>query len=166
MKPISQSTITDKFLQKSYWVAYKLKLLYNFIFYPTTYGVYIAVWCKGKVLMIKNSYKSYYTLPCGGLKKGETTELGAIRELFEEVNIKASTKELIFIGGFLSQVEFMNDHITLYELNFTDFPEFQCDNQEVIWADFKKPGEILGMDLFPLVRIYLSNKLGVTKNEK
>lgn len=160
MKAIVQPTFTDKFLQKSYWVAYKLKLLYNFIFYPTAHGVYIAVWCKGKILMIKNSYKSYYTLPCGGLKKHETAKLAAIRELFEEVNIKVSTQDLTFAGKYFSKVEYMHDHITLYELYFSDIPKFQCDNQEVIWAGFKKPSEMINSNVFPFIKIYLSTKLG------
>ena len=161
MKFMNRSKIVDLTIQKIYLIAYKLKLLYNVIIFPNAYGVYIAVWSEGEILIIKNSYKKYYTLPCGGLKKNEDAKIGAVRELLEEVNINASTKDLIFAGTFISMSEYMNDHITLYELYFPDFPRFHCDNREVIWAEFKKPEEALKMNLFPLIKTYLSVKSGL-----
>ncbi len=152
--------INDIFFQKLYWLAYRLKLLYNFFIFPDTYGVYIAVWVNGRILLIKNSYKSYYTIPCGGLYKHETNKQGAIRELFEEVNIKVSKDDLVFVASLLSLVENMNDHITLYEINLSEVPEFQVDNREVIWANFEEPEEALKRDLFPAVQEYLRNKVG------
>lgn len=163
MKTIQQANLLNIPLQKIYWIAYKLKLAYNFIIHPNTHGVYIAVWCKGKILLIKNSYKQYYTLPCGGINKNETAKQGGVRELSEEVNIQVSDRDLIFAGSFLSLYEYMNDHITLYEIYFSDIPSFQCDNREVIWAGFKKPEEVLKMDLFPMVRNYLSTQSGFKK---
>lgn len=151
--------MNDLFFQKLYWLAYRLKLLYNFFIHPDTHGVYIAVWVKGKILLIKNSYKSCHTIPCGGLHKHELSKQGAIRELFEEVNIKASVDDLIFVTSLISLVENMNDHITLYELNLPEIPEFQVDNREVIWANFESPEKALNRDLFPVVEQYLIKKL-------
>lgn len=53
----------------------------------------------------------------------------------------------------------MNDHITLYELNLPEIPEFQVDNREVIWANFESPEKALNRDLFPVVEQYLIKKL-------
>ncbi|MFK5894194.1 MAG: hypothetical protein QM504_13310, partial [Pseudomonadota bacterium] len=65
-------TFLDKCYQHFFYIAYRLKLIVNFIYRPTVSGVYIAVWFQGKILIIKNSYKNYYTLPCGGVKNKET----------------------------------------------------------------------------------------------
>ncbi len=151
--------IIDTSFQWLFKLAYQLKLLYNKTFYPEVYGVYIAVWAEGKILIIKNSYKSYFTLPCGGIKKDESAELAAVRELYEEVNIQTSTNDLRFVSSFLSFFESMHDHINLYELHLDKTPEFTIDNREVIWGKFITPEKVLEMDLFPVVHNYLLNKV-------
>jgi len=155
--------IIDTSIQWLFKLAYQLKLLYNQIFYPDAYGVYIAVWAEGKILIIKNSYKSYFTLPCGGIKKDESAELAAVRELFEEVNIQTNANNLKFISSFLSLFESMHDHISLYELHLDKTPEFNIDNREVIWGKFMPPEKVLEMDLFPVVHSYILNKLEYIK---
>lgn len=148
----------DKLYRLLYRIAYSLKLNWNRIVRPEAYGVYIAVWVKHRVLIIKNSYKSCYTLPCGGIHKGETKVLAATRELSEEVSIHASPCTLNLAAQFVSHVEFMQDNISLYELCLDEIPEFSIDRREVVEADFKTIGEALKMDLFPVVREYLHNK--------
>ncbi len=160
---MNHNLIIDTSVQWLFKLAYQLKLLYNQIFYPNAYGVYIAVWAKGKILIIKNSYKSYFTFPCGGIKKDEPAKLAAIRELVEEVNIKTNTKNLRFISSFLSTFENMQDHINLYELHLDKTPEFKIDNREVICGEFIEPEKALEMDLFPVIRDYLLNKVECEK---
>jgi len=148
----------DKMIQKLFQIAYQIKLLYNRLVFPNAYGAYVAVWAEGKVLMIKNSYKSYFTLPCGGIKKNELAEQAAIRELFEEVRIKVDVGQLSFFDEFIIDVECMHDHIHLFELKLEKIPEFVVDNREVVWGDFIEPEEAIKWELFPVVRDYLINK--------
>ncbi len=155
---MTDNNFFDTPIQWLFKLAYQLKLLYNKIFYPDAYGVYVAVWAEGKILMIKNSYKSYFTLPCGGIKKDESAEQAAVRELLEEVNIQTNAKELSFFSSFLSVFENMHDHINLYELYLKKVPQFNIDNREVIWGEFITLEEALEMDLFPVVHDYLLNK--------
>lgn len=160
---MNHNLIIDTSVQWLFKLAYQFKLLYNQLFYPKAYGVYIAVWAEGKILIIKNSYKSYFTLPCGGIKKDEPDKLAAVRELFEEVNIQTNAEDLRFISSFLSFFESMHDHINLYELHLDKTPEFNIDNREVIWGEFIPPEKVLEMDLFPVVRNYLLNKVESAK---
>jgi len=155
----------DKMYQILFWIAYRLKLLYNIFVCPDAHGVYIAVWASGKILIIKNSYKSCFTVPCGGINKNEIAEQSAIRELYEEVKIKVSLTDLIYVGSYLSDYEFMVDHIHLYEVNLLDIPNFQTDNREVVWAGFEDPKIIIKKDLFPVVRYYLNKKIENKLNE-
>lgn len=161
-RPSLYSSFIDNMFQLLFYIAYRVKLLYNIIINPDVSGVYIAVWADSKILVIKNSYKPYYTLPCGGLQKHETPAQGAIRELFEEVKISTSTDDLHVAGHFLSKIEYMNDSITLFELNLEDTPWFQVDNREVVKADFITPDSALKMKLFPVVRDYLTSKKHIT----
>ncbi len=160
MSDVRQPDLIDKLFQILFFVAYRLKLVYNFLLSPTAEGVYIAVWCNGRVLIIKNSYKHYLTFPCGGLNHYERPEEGAVRELFEEVGIRGSATDLNLVGSFFSRVEYMDDHITLYEIYLSQQPQIQCDNREVTWASFERPEKVLKSETFPLVRDYLNARTG------
>jgi 8-oxo-dGTP pyrophosphatase MutT (NUDIX family) len=146
-------------IQWIYIIGYKLGLCFWRVFKPLSTGVYIAVWCKNRVLLIKNSYKNDYTLPCGGIKKGERLNIAAARELFEEVNIKVNPDELKFVGAYSNPHEYKRDTINLFEIRFQSEPAFQVDNREVIWASFIDSADVMHFRLFPTVRTYLQNYL-------
>lgn len=96
-------------LRGSYWKIFK----------PIRIGVKCLVRNEGKFLLIQNSYgDEYWTIPGGGVKRGESTEDAAIRELNEEVGIKANN--LMLIGTYKSEHEGKKDTIYCY---FCDLPE-------------------------------------------
>ncbi len=146
-------------IQWIYIIGYKLGLCFWRLFKPLSNGVYIAVWCKNKVLLIKNSYKNDFTLPSGGIKKGEHPNIAAARELFEEVNIKVKPDELKFVGAYSNRYEYKRDTINLFEIRFKSEPAFKVDNREVIWAAFIDSADVMRFQLFPTVRTYLQNYL-------
>jgi len=146
-------------IQWIYIIGYKTGLCFWRVFKPLSTGVYIAVWYKNSVLLIKNSYKNDYTLPCGGIKKGECLKIAAARELFEEVNIKVNPDELKFVGAYSNRYEYKRDTINLFEIYFKNKPAFQVDNREVIWAAFINSADVMRFRLFPTVRTYLQDYL-------
>jgi 8-oxo-dGTP pyrophosphatase MutT (NUDIX family) len=121
--------------------------------------VWVAVWCRGEILLIKNAYRKAITLPGGGIERAERAKQSAVRELSEEVGIDASPDDLRFWGQYLSHVEYKRDHINLFELEFEDRPEIRLDNREVIWADIQVPEQAMELDLFPALRSYLEDKM-------
>ncbi len=73
---------------------------YYYLFRPLGDSVKIVIRHNGKVLLIRNSYGiKFWTLPGGGVKKGETLEEAAIRETKEEVGIELSPKDLKLRGS-------------------------------------------------------------------
>ncbi len=118
-------------------------------------GVHIAVWCGDRILLVRNSYRRRYTLPCGGVKSEEDIRLAACRELFEEVRIEVDPDELGLEGNYLNRSEFKKDHFALFEIRFTSEPPLQVDNREVIWAGFMTPEEALHLNLFPSTERYI-----------
>ena len=66
-------------------------------------GVAVVLRC-GKVLLVRDKGKSRYSLPGGGIKKGEPTVSAAARELFEELGLRAVNirrlRECDFKGSF------------------------------------------------------------------
>lgn len=117
-------------------VAYRLLLVYWFIFRPTGGGAYVAVWNDGQILIVKNSYKSVWTFPAGGSKRGESMPETAVRELFEEVAIQVAPSELTLVDYFVSKSEYRTDRSTVFEIDFAERPPFQIDNTEVVAAKF------------------------------
>ena len=154
----SDIRISDRIFQIIYKISYKLLICYWFFRRPSIKGVYVAVWRNGKVLIIKNSYKRYYTLPSGKVKNTENIVDAGIRELREEVSIHAEPEDMRFIGEFYINYEYKKDFINIYEMEITPSTSFYVDNREVIWGEFLTPEKALSIDLFPPIRDYLEKK--------
>lgn len=76
--------------------AYPILKIYWFLFRPKTYGVKCIVEHDGRILLIQNTYGNpVWTLPGGGVKRGESPEEAVRREVKEEVGI-----ELVFLKKF------------------------------------------------------------------
>lgn len=156
------NSLLDRCWQISLWFAYRLALCYWFIVRPNSQGAYIAVWVEDRVLIAKNSYKTRYAMPAGGLHKGETFREAAIRELREEVGIHASEADLSFYEEYPSRAEFKRDVAQLFELRLPEVPEVSIDNREVISAQFMTVEEALALPLVDAVESYLTSRQKTT----
>ena len=148
----------DSAYQLAFNIAYRLHLAWTFLFRPESHGVWVAAWFEGNLLLIKNSYRQSLTLPGGGLERGETRPAAAMRELREEVGIRARPEELRFWGQYQSTVEYKLDHINVYEIQLSHLPDIQLDNREVSWGQFCSPEQARHIELFPALRSYLDDK--------
>lgn len=64
----------------------------------------VLIRCQDKVLLCKRSYSDEsrpgeWSIPCGHQEKNENKLTCAVRELFEETNIKVDDNDLNYIGG-------------------------------------------------------------------
>ncbi len=148
----------DRLVQAAYCVAYRLHLLWAFLFRPECHGVWVAVWAGGKLLLIRNGYRTSITLPGGGIDGSESPRHAAVRELQEEVGIQVRPDQLAFRGQYLSRCEFKRDHINLFEVELAAPPEIHLDNREVVWAGMCHPARARQMRLFPVLRTYLDDR--------
>jgi len=64
-------------------------------------NAYVFFVQQGKVLVVREKNRKLFSLPGGGLKRGEIVEDGLIRELKEELNIDVTKANLIFAKTFL-----------------------------------------------------------------
>ena len=148
----------DRFWRCGFRLAHALRRCYWFVVRPRGYGVYIALWAGGRILLVQNSYKKAYTLPCGGIKRGEAPVDAAVRELREEVGVEILSKSLKEVGGFLSREDYLYDYSTVFELEVEPAPRITVDRREVVWAEFLTLGAVREMSLTSVARQYLAEK--------
>lgn len=120
---------------------------YCFLVRPQRHGVYIVVWWEDRILLVQNSYRRELTLPSGGIKSGEQPRDAALRELKEEVSIRAGVDDLVSLGQFDFEHDHMRDDVHAYELRFSDAPVIAVDNREVVQYQFVTVNDALASNL-------------------
>lgn len=148
--------IVDRTIQLIYIVLFRLMLCWWFISRPHCFSAYVAIRHQDKILIIKNSYKRLYTVPCGSIKKGEDALAGAIRETAEEIGIRLKADQLSLAYQFTIFHEYMHDHVSFFEVEFSEPPTIRIDNREVVWAEFLSATAARQLHLSPVVQRYLS----------
>ena len=81
--------LTDRFWRTAYRVAFRAARLWWRLRRPAHDGAVAAVWLRGRVLTIRQSYRSNSCWPGGGIRGGEEPREAARRELREEAGIEA-----------------------------------------------------------------------------
>lgn len=138
--------------------AYRLVCVYWFFRRPTLHGVYVALWQRGRILLIWNSYKPYASLPGGGIGRSESAAEAALRELREEVGIGLPASALREVAEYSHFVAYHQEHARFFEAELEREPEVAIDRREVVAARFATPDEALGVALGALVRRYLVDR--------
>ena len=102
---------------------------------PLTMGAFVILVRGGEVLLVRTTYHRTWSLPGGGVQRGETLEQAARREAAEEVG--ATLGELKLLGVYSSFREGKSDHVTV----------FTCEDGE---ATLRGDHEIEAARWFPL----------------
>src|SRR5207244_7258550 len=97
------------------------------------------------LLLVRTSYLVGWHLPGGGLRRGETPEAAARRELAEEIGLTAST--LLPAGVACGIWDGRRTRLHFFELRLLELPKLQLDNREIIAARLTSPIELPGMVL-------------------
>jgi len=150
--------LVDLCFRLAYRVAYRLMCVYWRLTRAHTHGALVVIWHEGQLLLARNSYLTYYSLPGGYLKRHETAVDAAVRELSEELGLKVYPSELIKGHEETHQWAGKLDHVVLFDLCVPVRPPVRVDNREVVSADFYTPQDALRLDLFPPLRRHLEHR--------
>jgi 8-oxo-dGTP pyrophosphatase MutT (NUDIX family) len=135
-----------------------LRLLW-FIRRPETTGALVAVWCRGRVLLVRNSYRPQLTLPGGYVRAREDRRTTAARELREEVGIQVQPRHLVHAYHGTHLFEHRKDTLDIFELEMDEEPQVRVDDREVVAAEFHSPDDALGMSIVPHLEEYLARRI-------
>lgn len=145
-------TPLDRCFQLGYRLAYRLMRAYWRVRRPRTRGALVAIWNEGALLLVKNSYIPYYSLPGGYLRRNETPRQAAVRELAEEIGLTASEAELELVVSEINEWEGKQDGVEIFALELGQRPAVHIDHREVVEAAWFPPEQALKLQLFPPIR--------------
>jgi 8-oxo-dGTP pyrophosphatase MutT (NUDIX family) len=115
--------------------------LYWFLFRPQASGAVCLIECDGKFLLVKQAYikNAQWTIPGGGIKKGETPEAGVHQEVFEEVGITLGDVQKL--GEYVSTHEYKTDTVHCFYSSVSN-PAVKLDPVEISEAQWFLKDEI------------------------
>ena len=101
----------------------------------------VAVVSEGQVLCVKRSetqgkYPNFWSVPMGGVEKGETFREGAARELKEETMLDINPKSLVYLGTIKDGV--YNRLCKVYKAEMDGKPEPTLDHEHTDWGYYDK----------------------------
>jgi ADP-ribose pyrophosphatase YjhB (NUDIX family) len=152
----------DGLYRVAYRGAYKMMRVYWKVLRPQVHGALVAIWNEGEILLVKNSYVPYHSLPGGYVHRGETGRDAAIRELFEETGIRAAPSDLKVSLDLQHEWEGKREHLEIFDLDVPARPVIRVDNREVVEARFFSPKSALELHLFPPLRRVIEQRLAKT----
>ena len=101
----------------------------------------VAIVSEGQILLVKRSetagkYPNFWSVPMGGVEKGETFREGAARELKEETMLDIKPKNLVYLGTIKDGVH--NRMIKLYKAEMDGKPKPTLDFEHSDWGYYDK----------------------------
>jgi 8-oxo-dGTP pyrophosphatase MutT (NUDIX family) len=117
-------------------------------------GALVAVYVDRGLLLVRSSYRAEWNFPGGTVKRDETPEAAARRELAEEIGLVAPRLEP---AGEASGVwDWRRDRVHFFELRLDRLPKLKLDNREIIGTRLASPEEMPGVAVTGPVAAYLA----------
>jgi ADP-ribose pyrophosphatase YjhB (NUDIX family) len=151
--------VIDLLFRVAYRCAYRMMRVYWAVLHPATHGALVALWYRGEILLVRNSYVPYYSLPGGYVRPNESGRDAALRELIEETGVRARPEDLHLAVDERHQWEGKDEHIEIFNLDVHEPPRVVVDNREVVEASFFSPARALTLPLFPPLRQIIERRM-------
>jgi len=122
-------------------------------------GALAALWCDGRIVLVRTSYRrGVWSLPGGGVRRGEDGALAAARECREEIGIALDPAALRLAFTYSDRWEGRPDTVRVYEAHFAAEPALAIDHREIVAAELVARDAALARRLPPHLRAYLEQR--------
>lgn len=146
----------DRLWRFAYRVGFRIVRQWWRLRRPHHDGAVVAVWLRGRVLVVQQSYRTNLSWPGGGIRRGEAPEHAARRELREELGLAVPPGGLALAREMVVDWDFRRDRVRIFELRLEAEPAIRIDNREIVAARFVEPRELLAArNLPPFIRAHL-----------
>jgi 8-oxo-dGTP diphosphatase len=149
-------SMLDATIRLGYRWAYRVLRVWWYVRRPHTHGSAVALWHQGTILLVRTSYRDCYSLPGGFVRRGESPEQAARRELREELGIELPTETLRHAWHGTIRFESRQDTIDIWEAVLEQPPAVRVTGREIVWSGWMDPRVALGRRLLPHVADYLA----------
>jgi 8-oxo-dGTP diphosphatase len=106
-------------------------------------GALVAVYVDQALLIVRSSYLKEWNFPGGGIKRGETPDAAARRELAEEIGLIAP--RLLPAGEQMGKWDGCEYCLHFFKLRLNRIPMLYLDHREIVEARFASPEEPRGI---------------------
>lgn len=108
----------------------------------------VLVIANGSVLLVRNwAGSGNWSMPGGGLKRGESPVHGAARELHEELGVKVSETRLRDLGVTRARSHGISYTAYLFALELPSAPGLKLQTREILDAEWHKLGDVRSDDM-------------------
>jgi 8-oxo-dGTP pyrophosphatase MutT (NUDIX family) len=157
-----EKRVPDVLWRVAYRAAYRAARVFWWIRRPSHSGAVLAAWLDGRILVVRQSYRSAPYLPGGGISAGETPIQAVRRELEEELGVSVRDDQLALACDMKVEWEHRHEHVFVFETYFEALPELRVDNREIVAAEFMDPWSLVQRnDLPPYMISYLKKRLSI-----
>jgi 8-oxo-dGTP pyrophosphatase MutT (NUDIX family) len=125
---------------------------------PRHEGALVALYVGRALLLVRQSYRAEWNFPGGSIRKGETPEAAARRELMEEIGLAAS--RLVPAGAASGLWDGRRDRVHFFKMQLDQPPKLHLDNREIIAAKFVSLRDLAGIPVTGPVAAYVAMQAG------
>ena len=130
-----QRLIADRIYRALYRIGFRVARCWWRLRRPAHEGALVAVRTgRGKLLVVRQSYRPEWTLPGGGVRRGEAPGAAAARELAEELGLDADPDHLVPALEVTGDWDYRRERVHVFELHLPHEVLPRPDNREVVEA--------------------------------